>query len=180
MDFFANIFGKPSSPASPVESKKPRRSERVRGKEDQKTHSQTTELAKIVSTMSPPSRPEVQRTPASSPSPQETQTSTQVASQFVYPFQHEEEEYDPNIWGYLDPITDPSKKKSIKLDKTPQCANDNKRRKSKASVKKTTASGFLIGRHPECDLHIEAAVISNRHCVIYKVPPIHHTSRIMY
>jgi hypothetical protein len=39
----------------------------------------------------------------------------------------------------------------------------------KTSPKETNFSGFLIGRHPECDLRIDAAGISNRHCVIHKV-----------
>jgi len=39
----------------------------------------------------------------------------------------------------------------------------------KTSLKETNFSGFLIGRHPECDLRIDAAGISNRHCVIHKV-----------
>jgi hypothetical protein len=39
----------------------------------------------------------------------------------------------------------------------------------KTSPKETNFSGFLIGRHPECDLRIDGARISNRHCVIHKV-----------
>jgi hypothetical protein len=41
--------------------------------------------------------------------------------------------------------------------------------RQKTSPKETNFSGFLIGRHPECDLRIDAARISNRHCVIHKV-----------
>lgn len=83
--------------------------------------------------------------------------STQVASQF--PNLPADEEYDPNAWGYLDPITDDGANlKSIKLDKS-----------ALLNAPRSTAGGFLIGRHPECDLQINAKVISNRHCVVYKV-----------
>jgi hypothetical protein len=122
-----------------------------------------------VSTMSPPSRPDGERAgpapPSSPPPPPESQIATQVATQGASQsgFIHPEEEFDPKVWGYLDLITDPFGK-SVKLDK------DGAPPKDKSKIgKKSGAIGFLIGRHPECDLHIDNAVISNRHCIIYKV-----------
>ena len=121
--------------------------------------------------MSPPDRKDVERTPAVSPGPQatyDTQQSTQAASQFAYVPPQDDEEYDPNVWGYLDPINSLNSQKSIRLNKTPQ-SNGEKSSRGRPSSRKTGPSGFLIGRHPECDLHIDSTVISNRHCVIYKV-----------
>jgi serine/threonine-protein kinase Chk2 len=137
--------------------------------------------------MSPPARPVIHQAPpkateAMSPPPPQsipgTQESTQVASQILAYMA--EEEYDPTVWGYLYPITDPTAK-CIRLDKTPESPQEEvqekgtkkkgktgKASKATAAEKKKSPHGFLIGRHPECDEQIDAAVISNRHCVIYR------------
>lgn len=176
LNYLANIFGKPGSPSSPSESKKPRRSQRINRGDDlpeasgpstparaiiEAKHLATPEIA----TPEVPTR-DVERTPASSPGPVEA---TQVASQFYcppLPEEDEDTEPDPNVWGCLVPLNsvDPARK-IIKLNKNP----DTSPAKSGAKTKKKSPSGFLVGRHPECDLHISSPVISNRHCVIYKV-----------
>jgi serine/threonine-protein kinase Chk2 len=179
----------PSSPGSTTEPKK-RRSERVRSQQkardetvtpisnakgakssadkdkSQRGKDKQVEDKADEATMSPPSRPEGQPAPRSSPPPaQESQTATQIATQVASQLgiTQGDDEFDPTVWGYLDLITDPSGK-SVKLNK------DGAPPKDKSKVeKKSGAIGFLIGRHPECDLHIDNAVISNRHCIIYKV-----------
>ena len=95
---------------------------------------------------------------------------TQVASQvhFTQP-DHKEEAKD--IWGYLTPMNS-GNGEVLTLSKRSNC---NKKPDYNASTKKGTkkpsagAGGYLIGRHAECDIVVEAPVVSNRHCVIFKV-----------
>jgi serine/threonine-protein kinase Chk2 len=163
------FFYKPSSPASPAtEIKKPRHGDMIRKTLDEPaTPTKTSGAVQPATVMSPPNHAESQRTPTSSPGGQETQA-TQVASQFAYA-DGEGEEVDPTVWGYLDPIQNVSTK-VIKLNKSPDCNHQTgTRSKPGSSKKKPNPSGFLIGRHQECDLRIDDNVISNRHCLIYKV-----------
>lgn len=152
-------------PSSPPSETKKRRSERVKELQAKGNTPATTKgtpdkaKAAVPNQMSAPSRPEVQRIPVSSL--QDTQVATQPLSQSDFSLLQED---DPNVWGYLDPIT-ASTGPSVKLDKSDACMPE---KKGKSKSKKSTAKGFLIGRHPECDLSLDAAVISNRHCVIYK------------
>lgn len=179
MDFFANVFGKASEPAGtpPADPKKVRRSVRVRGTTvdeapssppPQNVPNAQASSEDLLAPISPPARSEIRHTPVASPPPQsnDTQISTQVASQFAYIPPQDDEEYDPNVWGYLDPINSTSYK-SIRLNKNPQEPVEKKR--GRGASRKTGPRGFLIGRHAECDLQIDSGVISNRHCVIYKV-----------
>lgn len=169
---------KPSSPASPDNSsKKPRRSQRIKGAPvdiDEETVT-TTESTKDL-TVSPHKEDpaDVTRTPASSPPPQDN---TQVASQFYYPPLAEEgldkQDDDNSVWGYLWPLGGKSSE-VIKLNKqAPTPATPEKKRKKgttpKSKKKQLPPSGFIVGRHAECDLLIDEPVISNRHCVIFKV-----------
>jgi serine/threonine-protein kinase Chk2 len=177
----------PQSPESPdVNAKKPRRSQRNKGgpTEDKNEEKVTTpgaskeelkeealpnpqEHATHTPAPSPPTR-----TPASSPPPH-TQDATQAASQFYYPPLADEgldkKEVDESVWGYLWPLSDKSDS-VIKLNK--QAPIPDKKKKKKGPItkgKKPPPNGFLVGRHAECDLLIDDAVISNRHCVIFKV-----------
>lgn len=74
------------------------------------------------------------------------------------------------MWGYLWPLSDKSDS-VIKLNKQAP-APDKKKKKKGTKGKKIPPNGFLVGRHAECDLLIDDAVISNRHCVIFKVSTI--------
>lgn len=174
LKFLADIF-QPGSPES-ADSKKPRRSSRIQGARAEEVpevavhnagEGPSTPARQILEAknLASPVTKDVERTPASSPGPMEP---TQVASQFWCPPLPEEDmdtDPDPNVWGCLVPVN--TEGGPIKLNKNP----DTVPGKSPASGrgKKKTPSGFLVGRHPECDLHISSAVISNRHCVIYKV-----------
>ncbi|KAL1983921.1 hypothetical protein VTN96DRAFT_9774 [Rasamsonia emersonii] len=117
---------------------------------------------------------------------------TQTLSQFVYPprgFADEvEDEAAEGVWGYLIPLDDKFghalvlKKRSSCEPTEPGRSSGRNGNPANKSVKnsqrsgKTTEtkisqnfppSGFLIGRHPECDLVLNIPTISNRHCLIF-------------
>ncbi|KAE8147641.1 serine/threonine protein kinase chk2 [Aspergillus avenaceus] len=109
---------------------------------------------------------------------------TQALSQFVYPpraFADEvEDETAEGVWGYLIPL-DEKVSNTLVLRKRSSCddrtstKSENKLRKTeqkdKPSATKKTKShppgGYLVGRHPECDLVINKPTVSNRHFLIY-------------
>lgn len=162
----------PSSPASPdTNAKKPRRSQRIKGVpiEDEE---ETTKATTSTTPQAPPrdSHADVTRTPASSPPPQDN---TQVASQFYYPPLAEgldRGDDGENVWGYLWPLGGKDSE-VIKLDKQapPPGTSEKKRGSTPKAKKQLPPNGFIVGRHAECDLLIDDPVISNRHCVIFKV-----------
>lgn len=167
----------PSSPASPdTTAKKPRRSQRIKGApiDDEE------ETTKAVADTTPQATPREElagatRTPASSPP---LQDNTQVASQFYYPPLAEglnRGDDGENVWGYLWPLGGKNSE-VIKLDKQAPPPGTPEKKKKRGSTPKTKKkqlppSGFIVGRHNECDLLIDDPVISNRHCVIFKVLP---------
>jgi serine/threonine-protein kinase Chk2 len=115
--------------------------------------------------MSPPGHNDHQAL-MSSPPLQETQL-TQVATQ-IFSQDAKDEDLNDGVWGYLDPINDLSSTRgAIKLNK--QNSDDSQEHRGARAKSTKNASGYLIGRHLECDLVIDSAFISNRHCVIYKV-----------
>jgi serine/threonine-protein kinase CHEK2 len=135
------------------------------------------------------------RTPASSPplaSLSSPPADTQPFSQFIYPprdlGEDVEDEEAEGIWGYLFPM-DPAHGQKLVLKRRAFCpapiqpleisratikskANDHlgkdgeeyEDRKRKVGF---PTSGYLIGRHPECDLVVDIPTISNRHCLIF-------------
>lgn len=165
----------PSSPASPdTNAKKPRRSQRIKGP----PIDDVEETTKALTPQAPPrdDHVNVTRTPASSPPPQDN---TQVASQFYYPPLTGEglskDDDNENVWGYLWPLGGGGSE-VIKLDKQAPTPATPEKKKKRGNTPKTTKkllppSGFIVGRHAECDLLIDDPVISNRHCVIFKVTP---------
>lgn len=164
----------PSSPASPdTTAKKPRRSQRIKGAPIEDDEETTKGLANTTPQTTPREDPlDVTRTPASSQPPHDN---TQVASQFYYPPLAEGldgEEEDETVWGYLWPL-DGKNTEVIKLDKQAPPPSTPEKKKKRGSTPKTKKSlppnGFIVGRHAECDLLIDDPVISNRHCVIFKV-----------
>lgn len=167
----------PSSPASPdTTAKKPRRSQRIKGAPIEDDEETTKGLANTTPQTTPRDDPvDVTRTPASSQPPHDN---TQVASQFYYPPLAEGldgEEDDENVWGYLWPL-DGKSIEVIKLDKQAPPPSTPEKKKKRGSTPKTKKkplppNGFIVGRHAECDLLIDDPVISNRHCVIFKVSP---------
>ncbi|KUL87272.1 hypothetical protein ZTR_03384 [Talaromyces verruculosus] len=118
---------------------------------------------------------------------------TQALSQFVYPpraFADDvEDEAAEGVWGYLIPLDDKAGhalvlKKRNSCD-TGSCGGQTDReatsspsrsakKQSKTPKKLESAKspayppgGYLIGRHPECDLVLDIPTISNRHCLIF-------------
>ncbi|GKZ83658.1 hypothetical protein AnigIFM56816_008754 [Aspergillus niger] len=135
-----------------------------------------------------PDRSSHRRTPSNSELPQASSSppsDTQALSQFVYPpraFADEvEDEAAEGVWGYLLPLDDKVRRPLV-LRKRGGCGE----RKSAASttnsskgaakmsagserkqVKSLSPSGYLIGRHPECDLVINIPTVSNRHALVF-------------
>ncbi|CAG8960841.1 hypothetical protein HYFRA_00002378 [Hymenoscyphus fraxineus] len=112
---------------------------------------------------------------------------TQPFSQFIFPTGLSEEvndEVEEGVWGYLHPL-DPQYGKTLVLKrrnacplpdtiktkngtnckgKTPQEEED---KYEDTKLKGIASGGYLIGRHPECDLIIDDPIISNRHCLLF-------------
>lgn len=135
-------------------------------------------------------------TPASSPRLNPLSSppgDTQPLSQFIFPPQdsdESDEELDEVTWGYLLPL-DESLGKKLKMKKRPSCpappstleisTGDNKVQnrgtanlaKDEETYEKTKrevglpAGGYLVGRHPECDVVVNIPTISNRHCLLF-------------
>ncbi|XHG05206.1 hypothetical protein AWENTII_008452 [Aspergillus wentii] len=110
---------------------------------------------------------------------------TQALSQFVYPpraFADEvEDEAAEGVWGYLIPLDDKAPKALVlrKRDSCDNHKNDNSNPKSTKGTQRQgrvsgnkngysqLPGGYLVGRHPECDLLLNIPTISNRHFVIF-------------
>jgi serine/threonine-protein kinase Chk2 len=117
--------------------------------------------------------------------PQETQT--QAFSQFLPPLALEyeiEDEEGEGVWGYMVP-TDSKGGDALVLKSRSACPapampdknagkkvpkNEHKREEEKYEKTKITglaSSGYLFGRHPECDRMIGSPTVSNRHCLLF-------------
>ncbi|KIW03194.1 uncharacterized protein PV09_05420 [Verruconis gallopava] len=116
-------------------------------------------------------------------------TQTQPFSQFLPPlaltYEVEDEEAE-GVWGYMVPIDRnggdplvlkhrdacpktemslPSKKEKKKVPKSQYTKQEDEYEKKK--VTGLASSGYLIGRHPECDRIIGSPTVSNRHCLLF-------------
>ncbi|KAG0650854.1 putative serine threonine-kinase fhkC [Hyphodiscus hymeniophilus] len=119
---------------------------------------------------------------------------TQAFSQFVYPTaalsEEVTDEAEEGVWGYLLPL-DQKYGKSLVLKRRNACPmpdgmdNFGKSRGDRHSnkdgkdfeaeeeayeetkLKGIASGGYLIGRHPECDLIIDDPIVSNRHCLLF-------------
>ncbi|KAL6868459.1 SMAD/FHA protein kinase [Trichoderma novae-zelandiae] len=119
---------------------------------------------------------------------------TQPLSQFVdrHPALSDDvvDELKEGVWGYLVPLDPKYGDKPLVLKKRVACpipddvveaaadgAVQSKSKEStaakeeeayeKTKVKGVAAGGYLIGRHPECDVVVSEGVVSNRHCLIF-------------
>ena len=124
--------------------------------------------------------------------PTETQP-TQPFSQFLYPPRDtepdEEDEEAEGIWGYLFPLS-PELGERLVLRKRNVCPAPIKPLEISKPVKSTAGNdsdplqeekdyekqkrelglpsgGYLIGRHPECDIKLDIPTVSNRHCLVF-------------
>ncbi|KAL3477836.1 cytochrome P450 [Aspergillus californicus] len=181
----------------PQDSKKPRRSQRISSQQPLPTPVDQTYLPTPLTHLDSTAtdlRKEVTATPPSqarfrSPSDPDTfhQLSsppgdTQALSQFVYPpraFADEvEDEAAEGVWGYLIPLDD-KVQDSLVLRKRNDCEGGASKPKvqrgsqkpKKAPVVKQESKrrpgGYLIGRHPECDLVLNIPTVSNRHFLVF-------------
>ncbi|KIX00293.1 uncharacterized protein Z518_10432 [Rhinocladiella mackenziei CBS 650.93] len=124
--------------------------------------------------------------PFSSP-PQDTQP----LSQFVYPPRDIEPDLDDEdgTWGYLFPMGPAGHRLAMKrrtfcpapvnpLEIARPTVKSRKRRERELNEAETAyeaekqatgfpAGGYLIGRHPECDMILDIPTVSNRHCLIF-------------
>lgn len=135
-------------------------------------------------------------TPASSPRLNPLSSppgDTQPFSQFVFPprdLEDSDGELDESTWGYLFPMDERFGKK-LTMKKRPACpapvpplevGRTSKKTKARATgslvkdeekYEKTKrevghpSGGYLVGRHPECDLIVDIPTISNRHCLLF-------------
>ncbi|KAH8675756.1 kinase-like domain-containing protein [Xylariales sp. PMI_506] len=116
--------------------------------------------------------------------PQDTQA---FPSQYVDPnaalSDEVEDEVKEGVWGYLFPL-DTRYGRCVVLKKRAACpmpdtvGSSAAARKKRAPIeqeksfeqtktKGVPSGGYLIGRHPECDVVIDDPVISNRHCLLF-------------
>ncbi|KAL2837514.1 cytochrome P450 [Aspergillus pseudoustus] len=169
--------------------KKPRRSQRISSQQQSQTpviqnylptplthHDSTaTDVRKDV-TATPPSQAR-RRSPSDSDIYQALSSppgDTQALSQFVYPpraFADDvEDEAAEGVWGYLIPLDD-KVRDSLVLRKRDSC-EDGSIKKSAQKTSKTPSrrpGGYLVGRHPECDLDLVLTIptVSNRHFLVF-------------
>ncbi|KAF7596184.1 hypothetical protein BBP40_003083 [Aspergillus hancockii] len=152
-------------------------------------NSTATDIRKDVTATPPGSSSQAcQQTPFNSDSIQAWSSppgDTQALSQFVYPpraFADEvEDETAEGVWGYLIPL-DEKIRKPLVFRKRDSCeshtdarskgkAEKGAQQQNKASankqVKPHPPGGYLIGRHPECDLVINVPTVSNRHFLVF-------------
>ncbi|KAJ5899828.1 DNA damage response protein kinase DUN1 [Penicillium taxi] len=178
--------------ADSQDQKKPRRSQRISSQVQTETpvdhqylptplthgHSVATDIRNEV-TVTPPDSPSQARlreqsSPLRELSPEASSPpadATQALSQFVYPpraFADEvENENAEGVWGYLIPLDDKVDSPFV-LKKREACANDDpSKQRSGKRPQGRAPGGYLIGRHPECDLIIESPTISNRHFLLF-------------
>ncbi|KAH8698260.1 putative cell-cycle checkpoint protein kinase [Talaromyces proteolyticus] len=139
--------------------------------------------------------PDVRHTPLSEeqlPAFSSPPGDTQALSQFVYPpraFADDvEDEAAEGVWGYLIPLDDKSGaslalKKRNNCETSPCIQSTDTKTNTSSKISKSQSkslnsgenkdspdlppSGYLIGRHPECDLVLNIPTISNRHCLIF-------------
>ncbi|KAL4781155.1 cytochrome P450 [Aspergillus varians] len=110
---------------------------------------------------------------------------TQALSQFVYPpraFADDvEDEAAEGVWGYLIPLDD-KVQDAVVFRKRDSCEEDtassSKPNHKKGAPKQAKDSavkqkpnrrpgGYLVGRHPECDLTLNVPTVSNRHFLVF-------------
>lgn len=141
---------------------------------------ESTDLCKEA-TVTPPDTTFSQQGHFSSPSGDATQpVSTQQIDPNAPLSDDVQDEVKEGVWGYLMPL-DTRFGKTIVLRKRSSCpdpqtpGNTTTRAHNRGLTPDvaispkvgTTSGGYLIGRHPECDVIIEDPIVSNRHCLLF-------------
>ncbi|WDK14042.1 serine/threonine-protein kinase Chk2 [Colletotrichum graminicola] len=121
--------------------------------------------------------------------PQDTQAFSQYPQETKDALSDEvEDEVKEGVWGYLFPLDTKygkvvvmKKRAACPLPDTVNAAKESagKDQKGKSTLQKEeeayertkikgiASGGYLIGRHPECDIVVEDPIVSNRHCLIF-------------
>ncbi|KAI8414851.1 hypothetical protein FOFC_04470 [Fusarium oxysporum] len=124
--------------------------------------------------------------------PQDTQPLSQFVDRHPAISDDIEDEIREGVWGYLVPLDPKYGDKPIVLKKRSACPlpdtvadsakQDNKHHTNengksaamkdeeafeKKKEKGVSSGGYLIGRHPECDIVVNDGIVSNRHCLIF-------------
>lgn len=124
--------------------------------------------------------------------PQDTQPLSQFVDRHPAISDDIEDEIREGVWGYLVPLDPKYGDKPIVLKKRSACplphtvadsakqdnkhhANENGKSAAmkdeeafeKKKEKGVSSGGYLIGRHPECDIVVNDGIVSNRHCLIF-------------
>ncbi|KAF5600979.1 CAMK RAD53 kinase [Fusarium circinatum] len=124
--------------------------------------------------------------------PQDTQPLSQFVDRHPAISDDIEDEIREGVWGYLVPLDPKYGDKPIVLKKRSACplpdtvadsarqdnthhTNENGKSAAmkdeeafeKKKEKGVSSGGYLIGRHPECDIVVNDGIVSNRHCLIF-------------
>ncbi|KZL84027.1 serine threonine-protein kinase chk2 [Colletotrichum incanum] len=121
--------------------------------------------------------------------PQDTQAFSQYPQETKDALSDEvEDEVKEGVWGYLFPLDTKygkvvvmKKRAACPLPDTVEAAKElaGKDQKGKSTLQKeeeayertkvkgVASGGYLIGRHPECDIVVDDPIVSNRHCLIF-------------
>lgn len=124
--------------------------------------------------------------------PQDTQPMTQALdpAAVASAAEEEEEEISEGVWGYLVPLDPKYGDQPITLKRRSACPlpckveeaaierevakTSNKAPKvrdeeayEKSKINDAPSGGYLIGRHPECDIVVNNHIVSNRHCLLF-------------
>lgn len=103
---------------------------------------------------------------------------------------HSATEVDLSVWGYM--LSDSNEALSFLLSKESRCGlkkdawnqNQNNGQSQGVILKdyngdNLASSGYLIGRHQECDVVVNHSDISERHCVIFKINVMINTNDVL-
>ncbi|KAL1884247.1 hypothetical protein VTK73DRAFT_3231 [Phialemonium thermophilum] len=92
------------------------------------------------------------------------------------------DEIKEGVWGYLFPLNTKYGGRRVVLKKKGSCprsetdfsstsntsnSKSKKRQEKDAGCNSLTSGGYLIGRHPECDIVVDDPIVSNRHCLLF-------------
>ncbi|OAA33781.1 checkpoint kinase 2-like protein [Moelleriella libera RCEF 2490] len=122
--------------------------------------------------------------------PQDTQPLSQFVDRHPALSDEVEDEVKEGVWGYLVPVDPKHGDKPLVLKRRNACplpnsvtaAADKENGDSgnrsmsplgaeeayeRTKVKGTASGGYLIGRHPECDVIVQEGIVSNRHCLLF-------------
>ncbi|KAI9650128.1 serine/threonine protein kinase [Ciborinia camelliae] len=108
---------------------------------------------------------------------------SQVKTQELSQSQTKDVEDEEGVWGYLIPVNHkygelltlrkrsacplPGKNSDIGNSREGKDLNKEEDTYEATKIMGIASRGYLIGRHPECDLMIDDIKVSNRHCLIY-------------